>query len=57
MTELDKTNTQLPSGETKRVEVDLPPGPGTAVLRLMYRHNPFEEDKDSVVLFERRIDY
>lgn len=57
ITEIDKTNTQLPSGEEKRIEIDLPEGPGTAVLRLMYRHNPFEEDKDSVILYERRIDY
>ncbi len=57
ITEIDKVNTQLPSGEEKRVEVDLPPGPGTAVLRLMYRHNPFEKDEDSVVLYQERIKY
>src|SRR5262249_44467900 len=57
VTERDKVNTQPPSGEAKVLSVDLPAGPATFVARLVYRHNPFEEDKDSVVLFEEKADY
>ncbi len=51
-------NTQLPAGESKRVEVDIPAGTQRAEARLWYRLTPYVTDDDphSSLLEERTVE-
>ena len=46
--DVDLTNTQLPSGETWRETVDAPEGMTKGEARLLYRTNPYLPDDESV---------
>ncbi len=50
-------STQIPAGESRTYTVTLPEGVTAAVVRLWYRTNPYQKDKDAVRIAERRITF
>ena len=50
-------NTQLPSGETRRLSWPLPDGPGVARVRLIYQFLPSQPDQAGVLLHEVEVPF
>lgn len=48
-------STQIPAGEKREYRIELPKGVKKVVVRLWYRTNPFQEDKDSVLIHEKTL--
>lgn len=48
-------NTQLPSGRVQRLSWPLPPGSGTARVRLLYQFRPGQPDSKGVLMHELRV--
>ena len=48
-------STQIPAGEKRELWLELPDGVNSVTVRLWYRANPFQADKDSVLLHEKTI--
>lgn len=48
-------STQIPAGEKRELTIELPDGFKKVTLRLWYRTNPFQLDKDAVLLHEKTL--
>jgi len=48
-------STQIPAGEKRELSITLPDGVKAVTVRLWYRTNPFQPDKDAVLLHEKTL--
>ena len=48
-------STQIAAGEKREYRIELPEGVKKLTVRLWYRANPFQEDKDSVLIHEKSL--
>ena len=48
-------STQIPAGEKRRISVGLPEGLKKVSVRAWYRANPFQADKDSILIHENTL--